>query len=93
LLPLGTRIVPERLDRAERQLAAPTRGVAGGEPLSERELAVLRLLATTLSQREIGRELYVSLNTVKTHTKAIFRKLGVASRAEAVERAKELGLK
>jgi LuxR family transcriptional regulator, maltose regulon positive regulatory protein len=56
--------------------------------LSERELAVLRLLASKLSQREIAAELYVSFNTVKTHTRAIFRKLGVASRAEAVDRAR-----
>jgi LuxR family maltose regulon positive regulatory protein len=60
--------------------------------LSERELAVLRLLASKLSRREIAAELYVSFNTVKTHMRAIFRKLGVASRPEAVERARELGL-
>jgi len=60
--------------------------------LSERELAVLRLMESKLSQREIAAELYVSFNTVKTHTRAIFRKLGVASRAEAVARARELGL-
>jgi LuxR family transcriptional regulator, maltose regulon positive regulatory protein len=67
----------------------------GGAPyweLSERELAVLRLLESKLSQREIAGELYVSFNTVKTHTRAIFRKLGAASRAEAVARARELGL-
>ena len=67
----------------------------GGAPyweLSERELAVLRLLEGKLSQREIAAELYVSFNTVKTHTRAIFRKLGAASRAEAVARARELGL-
>ncbi len=60
--------------------------------LSERELAVLRLLPTTLSQREIAAELYVSFNTVKTHVRSIFAKLGVRSRAEAVERARELAL-
>jgi LuxR family maltose regulon positive regulatory protein len=60
--------------------------------LSERELAVLRLLESKLSQREIAGELYVSFNTVKTHTRAIFRKLGAASRADAVARARELGL-
>jgi LuxR family transcriptional regulator, maltose regulon positive regulatory protein len=60
--------------------------------LSERELTVLRLLASELSQREIGSELYISLNTVKGHVRSIFRKLGVASRAEAVARARELGL-
>jgi LuxR family maltose regulon positive regulatory protein len=67
----------------------------GGAPfweLSERELAVLRLLSSKLSQREIAAELYVSFNTVKTHTRAIFRKLGAASRSEAVARARELGL-
>ena len=53
---------------------------------------MLRLLPTPLSQREIGASLYVSVNTVKTHTKSIFRKLGVSTRAEAVARARELGL-
>ena len=52
--------------------------------LSERELAVLRMLATDLSQREIGAELYVSMNTVKTHTRTLFRKLDVATRTDAV---------
>ena len=83
---------PERLDRAEAGLAARSRAVAPGEPLSDRELAVLRELATSRSQREIGEQLYVSLNTVKSHTKSIFRKLGVSARDEAVGRARELGL-
>jgi LuxR family transcriptional regulator, maltose regulon positive regulatory protein len=52
----------------------------------------LRLLPTGLSQREIGGELYVSLNTVKTHTRGIFRKLGVTTRDEAVQRARQIGL-
>jgi LuxR family transcriptional regulator, maltose regulon positive regulatory protein len=56
------------------------------------ELAVLRYLATDLSQREIGSRLYVSLNTVKTHTRELYRKLGVHSRPEAVKRAASLGL-
>jgi LuxR family maltose regulon positive regulatory protein len=60
--------------------------------LSERELTVLKLLASELSQREIGSELYISLNTVKGHARSIFRKLGVATRADAVARARELGL-
>lgn len=60
--------------------------------LSERELTVLRLLASRLSQREIAAELYVSFNTVKSHSRSIFHKLGVASRAEAVDRGHELGL-
>jgi LuxR family maltose regulon positive regulatory protein len=49
-------------------------------------------MPTRLSQREIGASLYVSLNTVKTHTKSIFRKLGVSTREEAVARARELRL-
>ena len=60
--------------------------------LSPREIDVLRLLPSTLSQREIAAELYVSFNTVRTHTRVIFSKLGVTSRAEAVSRARELGL-
>jgi LuxR family maltose regulon positive regulatory protein len=60
--------------------------------LSKRELEVLRLLPSRLSQREIAAELFVSFNTVRTHSRVIFRKLGVTSRAEAVARARELGL-
>jgi LuxR family transcriptional regulator, maltose regulon positive regulatory protein len=86
----------DRLERTEKtlRLRAARRDTASASfwELSERELAVLRLLASRLSQREIAAELYVSFNTVKTHTRAIFRKLGVASRAEAVDRARELGL-
>jgi LuxR family transcriptional regulator, maltose regulon positive regulatory protein len=66
--------------------------LASDVDLSDREIAVLRLLATDLSQREIGSELYVSFNTVKSHTRTLFRKLGVTSRAEAVARGRELGL-
>jgi len=62
------------------------------EPLSERELEVLRLLASDLDGPDIARELVVSLNTVRTHTKNIYAKLGVNSRREAVRRAAELGL-
>ena len=62
------------------------------EPLSERELEVLRLLRTELSGPEIARELVVSLNTLRTHTKNIFSKLGVNNRRAAVRRAEELGL-
>ena len=60
--------------------------------LTERELAVLRLLPTQLSTREIGRELSVSVNTVRSQVQAIYRKLGVSSRSEAVTHARELGL-
>jgi LuxR family transcriptional regulator, maltose regulon positive regulatory protein len=62
------------------------------EPPSLAELAVLRLLATDLSQREIGNELFLSMNTVKTHTRKLYGKLGVSTREEAVRRANTLGL-
>jgi LuxR family maltose regulon positive regulatory protein len=63
-----------------------------GEQLTGKELEVLRLLATRLSRREIGDRLYVSINTVKTHQRAVYRKLGVDSRAAAVRRAAQLGV-
>ena len=56
------------------------------------ELAVLRCLAAGLSRREIGARLYISLNTVKTHLRELYRKLGATSRADAVARAEALGL-
>jgi LuxR family maltose regulon positive regulatory protein len=62
------------------------------EPLSERELDVLRLLGTDLNGPAIARELMVSLNTVRTHTKNIYAKLAVTSRRAAVRRGAELGL-
>jgi LuxR family maltose regulon positive regulatory protein len=62
------------------------------EPLSDREQAILRYLPTTLSNREIAAELFVTTNTVKTHLRSIYRKLDVARRREAVERARDLRL-
>ena len=62
------------------------------EPLSERELHVLRLLGTDLDGPDIARELVVSLNTMRTHTKNIYAKLGVNNRRAAVRRARELDL-
>jgi LuxR family maltose regulon positive regulatory protein len=62
------------------------------EPLSQRELDVLRLLRTELSGPDIARELMVSLNTLRTHTKNIYDKLGVNNRRAAVHRAEELKL-
>jgi len=67
-------------------------GCAVGEELTPKELEVLRLLATRLSRREIGARLYVSLNTVKSHQRAVYRKLRVEHRSAAVSRARELGL-
>ncbi|MGY1699423.1 LuxR C-terminal-related transcriptional regulator [Geodermatophilus sp. SYSU D00766] len=62
------------------------------EPLTERELAVLTLLPTTMSQREMAGSLFVSPNTVKTHLRSVYRKLGAESRDDAVLRARSLDL-
>jgi LuxR family maltose regulon positive regulatory protein len=62
------------------------------EPLSQRELEVLRLIAQGLSNHEISARLFLSLNTVKGHNQKIFGKLQVQRRTEAVARARELGL-
>ncbi|KRE55449.1 LuxR C-terminal-related transcriptional regulator [Phycicoccus sp. Soil748] len=62
------------------------------DPLSERELEVLRLLASDLSGPELARHLVVSLNTVRTHTRNVYTKLGVSGRRAAVSRARELDL-
>jgi LuxR family maltose regulon positive regulatory protein len=83
-----------------RLVAAATRGqprpsaAQAGllEPLSDRELDVLRLLATELGGPDIARELHVALSTVRTHTKSIYLKLGVSSRRAAVRRAAQLDL-
>lgn len=77
-------------DAAPTAPAAPGRGLL--DPLSARERDVLRLLATELDGPEIARHLGLSLNTVRTHTTSVYRKLGVHGRRAAVRRAEELGL-
>ena len=62
------------------------------EPLSQRELEVLQLIAQGLSNHEISERLFLALNTVKGHNRKIFGKLQVQRRTEAVARARELGL-
>jgi LuxR family transcriptional regulator, maltose regulon positive regulatory protein len=62
------------------------------EQPSPAQLAVLRCLAAGRSRREVGERLYISLNTVKTHTRELYRKLGASSRADALARAEALGL-
>jgi LuxR family transcriptional regulator, maltose regulon positive regulatory protein len=62
------------------------------EPLTDRELTILRILPTSASLRELAADLFVTLNTLKTHLRAIYRKLGAESREEAVIRAREGGL-
>jgi LuxR family maltose regulon positive regulatory protein len=75
------------LERSPRKRSRQENG-----ELSERELAVLRALTGPLSERDIARELYLSHNTVHSHTRSIYRKLGVSSRSEAIQQARELGL-
>ncbi len=66
------------------------RGLA--EPLSQRELEVLDLMALGRTNQEIARQLFISPGTVKAHTASIYRKLDVANRTEAVARARDLGI-
>ena len=91
LYPDEVSVLTARLERLRCRLARPPRaGLV--DPLTDREVAVLRLLRGALSRREIGAKLGVSPNTVKTHTQAIYRKLGVSSRRDAVERGCDTGL-
>jgi LuxR family maltose regulon positive regulatory protein len=100
----GTHSIPldylgrlqQAFDRGRARDAA-TAGPSGSivrlvEPLSERELEVLRLLAAGKQNREIARELSIALDTVKRHVTHILVKLGAGNRTEATGRARELGL-
>ena len=77
-----------------RPLGSPTprRDSSLVEPLSERELQVLGVLSEGLTNDEIARQLFLSVNTVKTHLKTIYGKLGVHRRRDAVSQARHLGL-
>jgi LuxR family maltose regulon positive regulatory protein len=77
--------------RAERLLEAVER-TRLAEPLTPAERRVLELLPTHLTDAQMAEQLFVSRNTVKTHVKSLYRKLEVSSRADAVARARELGL-
>jgi LuxR family maltose regulon positive regulatory protein len=82
----------DRIESRHAVAAAVTETPAIVEQLTDRETAVLRYLPTSLSQRQIAGELFVSPNTVKTHCTAIYRKLAVDNRKAAVQAARELGL-
>jgi LuxR family maltose regulon positive regulatory protein len=88
--------IPERLQRHLERAAAPEDDAPPqqslADPLSHRELEVLRLLDSELTGPDIARQLYVSLNTLRTHTKRIFTKLDVNNRSAAVRRAYQLGI-
>ena len=84
--PAGTRV---RCPRGSPRPGAPCARPGAARSSQDRERTVLRLLGSGLSEREIGRELYLSFNTVHSHVKAIYRKLGVTSRADAVRRSQD----
>jgi LuxR family maltose regulon positive regulatory protein len=84
--------LPDRLAAATR-VALPRPAAGAHDELTPRERAVLRLLAQGHSKRRIAEELTISFNTVHSHTKAVYRKLGVSSRNEAVERAAQITLR
>jgi LuxR family maltose regulon positive regulatory protein len=90
--PLLTALVRDHQSLARRGTAHRRDASAASDELTERELEVLELLATDFSQRDIARQLFVSLNTVKTHTRGIFRKLSVTNRQAAVSQALGRGL-
>ena len=80
-----------QLEDVVRTLTPAHRRIEGESELTERELEVLRYLAEGLPKRDIGRMLFLSYNTIHSHTKSIYQKLRVSSRQAAVDRARELG--
>jgi len=90
-LPAGAEALEARLGRLRRLITGPPRPQALPEPLTDREVAVLQLLQGTLSLREVAGQLHLSANTIKTHAQAIYRKLGVSTRRDAVTRGREAG--
>ncbi|MGD9528113.1 MAG: LuxR C-terminal-related transcriptional regulator [Pseudonocardia sp.] len=92
----GTAAPAFAVDLLERMSGAPADELAARralvDPLTDREQTVLRYLASTLSNAEIANELYVSVNTVKSHQQTVYRKLGVGGRRDAVRRARALRL-
>ncbi|MEO6957515.1 MAG: LuxR C-terminal-related transcriptional regulator [Antricoccus sp.] len=89
---MNPRYVPRLLQATERTQHSTPDGQGLIARLSDRELDVLRLLGTDLTGPDIARRLFLSLNTVRTHTKSIYAKLGVNNRRSAVRRAQELHL-
>lgn len=88
-------ILADRFRETEQRLSGGSRDHTPAprmDELSSRELDVLRMLSTALSEAEIGQELFISYHTVHSHIRAIYRKLGTTSRAQTVERARSTGL-
>jgi len=85
-------ILPKEAEELRSQLDTSRGGIAGVSSLTTAELRLLPLLPTHLTYAEIAERLYLSPHTVKTHATAVYRKLGVSSRGQAVQRLQELGL-
>ena len=81
-----------RLEAVYSHTSATGADRAVSTPLTTREMSIVRLLSTHLTYAEMGERLYVSVNTVKSNLKSIYRKLGVTTRSDAVDRAREAGL-
>jgi LuxR family maltose regulon positive regulatory protein len=86
----GRRIITLAQAQPRARHAAPAAREELVEPLTERELDVLRLIAEGLKYKEIAGSLFISLNTVRFHVKAIYSKLGVNTRAQAISKARQL---
>jgi LuxR family maltose regulon positive regulatory protein len=94
---LSREITPDYVQRLLRAFPVDETEKAGLnseliEPLSEREIEVLQLIAQGLSNREVGDRLYLTINTVKAHTRTIYSKLGVNNRTQAVAKARALAI-
>jgi LuxR family transcriptional regulator, maltose regulon positive regulatory protein len=85
-------VLPGQVDGLRTAADERGQGTLGASSLTAAELRLLPLLSTHLSLLEIGERLHLSRNTVKTHVISIYRKLGVSSRSEAMQRVRELGL-
>ena len=85
-------VLPDQVEELRSKLDISRGGIAGVSSLTTAELRLLPLLATHLTFAEIGERLYLSQHTVKTQAMSVYRKLGVSSRSQAVQRAQQLGL-
>jgi LuxR family maltose regulon positive regulatory protein len=89
---VSTQYLAKLLAALDQASGVPASGRRLAEPLSERELEVLALIAAGETNGEIAGKLFISISTVKTHINNLYRKLGARSRTQAVARARELGL-
>jgi two-component system, NarL family, response regulator LiaR len=86
------QLAPEAAARLMREVRAPENPEALTEPLTEREAEVLELIARGKANKQIARELFVAMSTVKTHVNNLYRKLNVSSRTQAALYAARIGL-